>query len=236
MIARMKRFISIVLIICALLSAPAAFLSAPATLPVGADPLRYAVAADSNVWFYSSESEDSKLFLIPETYYVRVLSEGDVFSAVEYLVNDAPDKKVMGYCRTSALTFVSFIPARPFLRKTITVSYSLPDAGLLGGEFSSVQKTFVYYGMRYESGQLYFYVLDGTSFGYIPAESPIDFERNDDWLNVEEPPVSGETEPPMPDESPSVVQIIIICVICAAAVIVAAFVLRGRKREDGGDS
>ena len=212
----------------------ALFVSAPA-LPVRAETLRYAVAADSNMWFYASESEESRLFLVPETYYVRVLNEGDVFSAVEYLVNDAPYKKVMGYCRTSALTFVDFIPARPFLRKLVTAHYTLPDAGLLGGSFSGVDKTFVYYGARYESGQLYFYVLDGSTFGYIPAEAPIDFERNDDWLNVPTPPVSGENDGTMSGGDPSVVQIIIICVICAAAAVIAALVVRGRKR-DGGDS
>ena len=224
MMVRMKRCLAIVLIALFLLRAPVVF--------ARADALRYAVAADSNVWFYASESEDARLFLIPETYYVRILSEGDVFSAVEYLVNDAPYKKVVGYCRTAQLTFVDFIPARPFLRKLITVDYTLPDAGILGGGFTSVEKTFVYYGMRYESGQLYFYVLDGNEFGYIPSSAPVEFERNDDWLNVPSPPVSGETDPPMSEKGTSAVQIIVICCICAAAVAVAAIVLRGHRRDE----
>ncbi len=228
----MKRFIPIVLILLVLFSRPPA--AAGPVSSAMADTLRYAVAADSNVWFYSSESEDARLFLIPETYYVRVLSEGEVFSAVEYLVNDAPYKKVMGYCRTAALTFVDFIPARPFLRKLVTVTYSLPGAGVLSGELAGIEKTFVYYGMRYESGQLYFYVLDGDRFGYVPASAPPEFEHNDDWLSVpEDPPVSGETEPPAQGDGPTALQIVAICAVCAAAVVIAALVLRGHKRDEG---
>ena len=201
------------------------FAAAPsARTAARAESLRYAVAADSNVWFYAAESESERLFLVPETYYVRVLNEGEIFTAVEYLVNDAPYKKVMGYCRTEALTFVDFIPARPFLRKQITVTYTLPGPGTLGGEFSGVEKTFVYYGMRYDAGGLYFYVLADGKFGYIPAEEPIEFERNDDWLSVPTPPTSGESEAPMPDDSPSVLQIVAICAVALCALVVAALV------------
>lgn len=230
MMAHMKRFILLLAI---------AFLFAPARpIPARnarADSLRYAVAADSNVWFYASESESDKLFLVPETYYVRVLSEGEVYTAVEYLVNEPPYKKLMGYCRTAALTFVDFIPARPFLKRQITVSYTIPDNGGLDGQFSSIERTFVYYGMRYQSGQLYFYVLADGKFGYIPAEEPLEYERNDDWLSQPAPPVSGEEDPPAASEGPSAWQIALICGILIAAAGLAVLVLRGRKTPPGDD-
>ncbi len=226
MMARMKR--------CILLLVSLALVFAPARLPSHAEELRYAVAPDTNVWFYASESETDKLFLIPETYYVRVLSKGEVYSAVEYLVNDPPYKKLVGYCRTEALTFVDFIPARPYLKRCITVAYTLPGGGELGGGLSSIEKTFVYYGMRYQTGQLYFYVLseEGT-FGYIPAAEPLTFELNDDWLHAPSPPVSGEPEEP--EEPSDVLEIVLIVIVLAGAVGLAVLVLHARKAPPRGE-
>lgn len=132
----------------------------------------YAVAL-GEVWFYASADEEEKRFLLPETYYVRVLERGETYCTVEYLTDDAPYKKLLGYCRTDALTFVDFVPERPYLRRQITVTYTLPQTGDLGTEdFLTVQRTFVYYGDRYEEDGLYLYVLSDNEFGYIPAEAP----------------------------------------------------------------
>ena len=230
----MKRMRKLALLLCLLLLLAA---GVPAPTLAHAEELRYAVAPDTNVWFYSAESEDTRLFLLPETYYVRVLYSGDTFSVVEYLVNDSPYRKVMGYCRTAALCFVDFIPARPFLRKQITVSYTLSGSGIAPGyEFSSVERTFVYYGNRYDHGQLYFYVLEGDTFGYIPADAPLDFERNDDWLTVPSGPSQSTDDPPMSKEGPSALQIVLLCIVSAAALIAAFLVLRGKKPAPPAES
>ncbi len=202
--------------------------------PAHAEEPRYAVAPDTNVWFYTSEAEESRLFLLPETYYVRVLFEGDTFSAVEYLENDPPYRKLMGYCRTDALLFVDFVPLRPFLRKQITVTYTLGGTGAApGNEFGEVERTFVYYGDRYEHGQLYLYVLEGDTFGFIPADTPVEFERNDDWLVPSAP--SDETQTTAPAKSgPDVWQIVLLCAVCAAAVGIAFLVLYGRRSPPSG--
>ncbi len=194
-----------------------------------ADEFQYAVAPDSNVWFYSSEREEDKLFLLPETYYVRILSTGETYSAVEYLVNEPPYKKIMGYCRTDAIQPVPFTPERPYLKKQITAKYTIPDSGggISGPMLGTIEKMFVYYGLRYENGQLYYYVLDGETFGYIPAQSAPDFERNDDWLNYKPtPPDDGEVKG---KSGSSAVQIVIVCVVGACAVAVAVLLLRGKK-------
>ena len=234
MMALMKRCTLIVLaLICVLCFSP------PAAHRARADTLRYAVAADSNVWFYSSESEESKLFLIPETYYVRVLSEGERFTAVEYLVNDAPYKKLLGYCETAALTFVGFIPARPFLRKTITVSYSIQKGDAFSDAFPDVfgdiKRTFVYYGLRYENGARYAYVLYEGTFGYIPLEEEPAYERNDDFLSIPSTSVDMDT-PSEEKEGLSAGEIAAICVACVAAVGVAVFALKGRRKAAATDT
>ena len=229
----MKRFILLLVpLLMGIALAPA-----PPAAKAGADTLRYAVAADSNVWFYSSESEEAKVFLLPETYYVRVLNEGERFSAVEYLVNDAPYRKIMGYCETAALTFVDFIPARPFLRKQITVSYSIAAddafADAFPDVFGSIERTFVYYGLRYENGDRYAYVLYDGTFGYIPIEEEPVFERNDDYLSV--PSGSVEGAKPSAKGGLSAIEIVAICIACVAAVAVAALVVRGKRKSAPAD-
>ena len=216
----MKRWIVFILALAALLL-PAR------TTAAAAEQGSYAVAV-GDVWFYASADEDEKLFLLPQTYYVRVLDEGELFCTVEYQTDDAPYKKLLGYCRTDALTFVDFVPVRPYLRKQITVTYTLPDTGGLGtDEFVSSERTFVYYGDRYEGDQLYLYVLSGDKFGYIPADAPPEYEHNDDYLQS----TSGEGEevPPAGNDAPGAVQIVVIVLACVAAVAVAVILLRGKK-------
>lgn len=233
--ARMKRFT--LLLLPLLLGA--LLLPAATRVRARAETLRYAVAADSNVWFYSSESESGKLFLIPETYYVRVLNEGERFTAVEYLVNDAPYRKIMGYCETAALTFVDFIPARPFLRKQITVAYSIQTDEAFGDAFTDVfgniERTFVYYGLRYENGGRYAYVLYGDTFGYIPLSEEPPFERNDDYLSVPSGG-TGDLEQTEKAEGLSAAEIAAICVACVAAAAVAVVVIRGRRKTAPADA
>ena len=218
MIARMKKYLAILLLLLA------ALMPAPRLHALAAQEGTYAVAV-GQVWFYASA--DEPLFLLPESYYVRVLERGETYCTVEYLTDDAPYKKLFGYCRTDALTFVDFVPERPYLRKQITVTYTLPDAGGLGTEdFTTYERTFVYYGDRYEGEQLYLYVLSEDTFGYIPADAPPEFERNTDYLTS----ASGETETPS-DTAPSVnaVQIVVIVLACVAAIAVAVILLRGKK-------
>ena len=189
----------------------------------------YAVAASENVWFYTAASEESRLFLLPLSYYVRVVEVGETFSRVEYLDNLPPYRKLSGYCRTDSVTTVDFTPARPFLYREITLTYTLPEGGSFGsGNFSSITRTFYYYGMRYENGGLYFYVHDENGVcDFIPAREPLEFELNTDYLNVEEPAAASGAE--SGDSSPSAVQIVVICIACAAAVAVAVLVVRGKR-------
>ncbi len=185
----------------------------------------YAVAV-GDVWFYTAADESAALFLLPETYYVRVLDRGETFCTVEYQQDDAPYKKLLGYCRTDALTFVDFVPVRPYLRKQITVTFSLPDGGELGTpSLTTWERTYVYYGDRYEGDQLYLYVLCDGTFGYIPADAPPEYEHNVDYLQD----TSAEAEPPAAPSSFGTVQIVVIVLACVAAVAVAVILLRGKR-------
>ena len=227
MIARMKAFI------LPMLAAILLALFPPAPLSAAAETQRYAVAPTEDVWFYAGEREEDRLFLLPCTYYVRVLEEGEIYSTVEYLTDDPPYKKLLGYCRTDQLLFVDFIPVRPYLRKQITVSYTLPGSGSLDDAFSTVERTFVYYGDRYENGQLYLYVLLDGTFGYIPASAPPEYEHNTDYLTSTSGDGDEGTEPPSADEGIGATQIVVICLACAAAVAIVIILMRGKQKPGG---
>lgn len=203
-------------------------------LPQGSSDL-YAVAAQSDVWFYAAENEDTGLFLLPYTYYVKVLRRGGLYSAVQYLDDAAPYKAITGYCKTDALTFVDFVPQRPYLRREITVSYRVENAAgpLMGkGTFDKVEKSFIYYGTSYLGTARYFYVYADGMFDYVPATQEVLYDLNTDYLQassgeVDEGAGGGEIEEPK--EGLSGTQIVIICVAAAALIVIALFVLRGKR-------
>lgn len=218
MIADMKRVIALMAFLLLAFSVPA-----PAVMPARAESgERYAVATAKDVWFYADADESTGLFCLPYTYYVKVISEGEIYTAVEYLRDSPPYRKIAGYCKSAALTFVDFIPARPYLFREITVEYVLPGTSLGNGSFSSVERTFVYYGTRYDAGSLYFYVCRDGVFDYIPAQEELVYELNTDYLPSPSEDTGNKT-------GLSAVHIAVICVACCAAVAIAVFVMRGKK-------
>lgn len=227
MIVAMKRYLFL-LAASLLLAINATFLLLPAQKPLvsRAESEVYAVAETSDVWLYRAENEEEKLFCIPRTYYVKVVSEGETFSFCEYLRDSTPYKKITGYCLTSALTFVDFTPRRPYLFREVTVEYVHPLTSSLGsGKFTSLKETFVYYGNRYEDGQLYFYVGKDGVYDYIPAAEEIEYELNTDYLPEPSAPTAGTNV----SEGLSAVQIVLITLSAVAVLVIAVFVARGKK-------
>ena len=190
----------------------------------------YAVAARNDVWLYTEENEESGLFLLPYTYYVRVLERGEEFSAVVYGEDAAPYRTVEGYCKTEMLTFVDFIPERPFLKLEVTVTYTVPGPSEMGnGTFDEIERTFHYYGTSYLGTQRYFYVLSDGVFDYIPAARDVNYELNTDYL---EETVAPAPDGPSPEAEPSGLtgwQIAALTLGILAVAAIAFFVLRGKR-------
>ncbi|MBD5636767.1 MAG: hypothetical protein HDP28_02955 [Clostridia bacterium] len=187
----------------------------------------YAVAETSDVWFYKTESEEDKLFCIPKTYYVKVISRGERFSFCEYLRDITPYQKVTGYCLTDSLTFVDFAPQRPYLYREVTVQYVPSDGDVFdNGTFSVMDVTFVYYGTRKENDQLYFYVGKNDKFGYVPAKENISYEFNTDYLPEVGEPTSGSVKS---SGGLSAVQIVLITLAAVVVLVVAVFIAHGKK-------
>lgn len=231
MIAAMKRIFSLLIFTILVLA-----LAPTLSLTANAAAEQYAVVPDGDVWFYAGETESSRVFLLPRTYYVKVLNTGDPYCRVEYLVDEAPYKKVTGYCKAEDIILVDYIPVRPYLKKQVTLSYSLPASGggaIGDGSFSSVEKNFVYYGQRYEGAKLYYYVLSDGTFDYIPADAELVFEENTDYLDYLAAQETMGQGTGTPDAPPSggmnATLIVVICVACVAAVAIAVFVIKGKK-------
>ena len=221
MIAFMKKF----LVSCLLIAAAIFSLLTPAGAPrpSAAEGDRFAVAETDGVWFYSEKDEASGIFLLPVSYYVKITEQGEPFCAVEY-GDGVTLPKLKGYCKTEKLKSVSFTPARPYLVKQVTLTYTLE--GSLFDEFDSLEKTFLYYGSTFRGTARYWYVCADGKYGYVSANEEPEYERNVDYLTSD---VSGEVNPPERAQGLSGVQIALICVALFAAAAVAAVVFFARR-------
>lgn len=222
MIARMKHFISfLIFAICACCfltpSAPVKTASAETLNEV------YAVAPTSDVWFYSEPLDNKGLFILPESYYVRILNDSDPFCQVQYL-------NKTGYCKRSDLLFVDFVPARPFLLYDYTLSYSMENGSSVGnGIFDSIERTVSYYGSFLYGTETYYYVCADGLYDYVPKTQEIIYEHNTDYLTPSSSDNNSDNSQPSKSGKLSGVEIAVICIVCAATVAVAFFVLRGKK-------
>lgn len=146
----------------------------------------YACITQENTYFYSSADENSGLFILPTTYYVKIISKSDDFCFVQYLDDVAEYKAVYGYCKTEDLTTVDFTPARPYLYYTYTATYTVNGTASTDiGDFSTFTCTCIYYG-DYKNGTLtYRYVSINGEFGYIPKTCEIEYPLNTDYITEE---------------------------------------------------
>ena len=227
MISRMKRLI---LILSSFLLIFAFSAPAPSQKEARADGERYAVAATHDVWFYEEANESKGLFILPYTYYVKVINEGAPYCLVEYKDGTNGYKKITGYCRKDALTFVDFQPERPFLRKQINLSYTIAGGPITGGGgLGSMERTVYFYGTYYAGTAQYNYVYADGVFDYVPATEPVNYDLNTDYLSsvtVVDPPAE---DPDKASGGLNALQIAVICLLCVAAVVAALLVLRGKR-------
>ena len=94
------------------------------THPVSADTEgEYACILTDEAYFYPSRDETRGLFLLPKTYFVKVLTVDVDFCKVEYLYDGDYTKKLVGYAKTSDLSFVDFVPETPYLYQIIWIRF-----------------------------------------------------------------------------------------------------------------
>lgn len=244
--ARMKRFLLIFITLISTFAFCAVFPAAHATTAKAEtadstetiEPMdTYAVAPTKNVWFYSAPDEEKGLFILPYTYYVKVLTVGKPFCEVQYLEDVAGYKKLTGYCLYDDLQFVDFVPQRPYLYLNLTLKYSLKDTDEFdGSSLGTYERPVVFYGTFYNGTALKYYVYADNQFAKVApsdVKEELKYDYNTDYRTV----ATGAGDNGNTASSSnglSAVQIAVICIVCAAAVAVAFFVLRGKKPPVAG--
>ena len=191
----------------------------------------YACVLDT-VFFCAEPDERRGLFLIPKTYYVKILEYGTSYSKIEYLYDDSHAEKLVGYARSDGLTFVDYVPTRPYLYCLFDVNYVIDGNQIQDSSFlNQITVTCVYYGDYHIGAKTYCYVLRGDTFGYIPKPDSLFYKENPEYAERLEqalPTPTPDSQTPKAHSSPT--QIALLIVLCLLVPILAALILKPPKR------
>ncbi len=192
----------------------------------------YARITQDGVYFYRYADESAGLFILPRTYFVRIIGEAGDFYRVRYLETADAASALEGYCKADEVTPVDYIPETPYLNYSVTVTYrvdsgsmQLPDSFL-----TEYTLTAVYYGeFAYGSATSYYVLLNGQ-FGYVPASacSIVNYPENTEHTEPETPP-EEETAPA--EQSFGALNVVLICALAAAALGAIYFLFRPAKAK-----
>lgn len=205
------------------------------TVRVLADSLvadSYACVLTDEAFFYSAKDEKRGVFLLPKTYYVKILEVDEEFCKIEYLYDDTYVQKLVGYAKTSDLTPVPYVPKRPYLYRLIDVHYTIGDGSAPGSGFlDQITITCAYYGDYRIGSETYSYILRDGSFGYIPKPDDLTYDTNTEYAEWEAANAEQEQEEEKPKEEASPAQIAILIALCLLVPVLAALILRPSKRS-----
>lgn len=208
----------------------------PPTLTACADTPKagdYACILQDETFFYAVPEEKRGVFLLPKTYYVQLVEYGETFCKIDYLTDDGHVKKLTGYARTEALTFVDYVPERPYLYYVFDVKYKIDETETTDSTFlTQLTVTCAYYGDYVVGSQVYCYVLRGEEFGYIPKPENLQFEENTEYADRQQAQEETTSTPSNSDSADtasggfSTLQILLLVGLCILVPIVAAFILK----------
>jgi hypothetical protein len=194
----------------------------------------YACILQENTFFYASPDEKRGLFLLPVTYYVKLLEYGEAFCRVEYLYDDEKVQKLVGYAKTETLTFVEYTPQTPYFSCFFDVCYRIEGEGLDDSSFlNEIRLTCAYYGDYTIGSKTYCYVLREGALGYVPKPASLHVPRNteyENWLISQTPSSSEAPIQSKEKESSSPAQIAILVALCLLVPILAALILKPPRR------
>lgn len=228
----LRIFSPLLIFIIAIFPHPSPFPAFAETLPTQGD---YACILE-DAFFYAAPDENRGVFLLPKTYYVRLLEYGNEFCKIEYQTDMDVARRVVGYAKTKNLTFVDYTPERPYLYHTFDVVYQIADTEVTDPNYlTQVTMTCAYYGDFKVGSKTYCYVLRGSQFGYVPKPSTFLYEENTEYAAYLENLHASTSAPDEPlSSNPSVasspVQIGILVVLCLLVPFLAALILRPPRR------
>ena len=193
----------------------------------------YACVLSDDVFFYSARDEKRGVFLLPKTYYVKILEADPEFCKIEYLYDDTYVQKLVGYAKTSKLTPVPYVPKRPYLYHLVEVHYTIDGGNAQSSGFlDQITITCAYYGDYRIGSETYSYILRDGSFGYIPKPTDLTYDINTEYAEWEAANTEQEkSEEEKPKEQASPAQIAILIALCLLVPVLAALILRPGKRS-----
>lgn len=193
-------------------------------IPAHAATARYARADARDVYFCTDKDLKYRLFTIPYTYCVEILSTDGEWYFVKYAEDAAPYQARYGYCRSENLTPVDTPPENIYLNMPVTVTYRADTPASSLPVLNELNVTAAFYGTYYLDAAAYSYVLYEGTFGYV-------YGANDNYplneIPSEEPPV----EEPTPTDGKSHAKLITVIALTgiAAAVLIGLYFI-SRKR------
>ena len=191
----------------------------------------YAYIADDSTFFYTAKDESNGLFLLPKTYYVKLLEAAPDFCKVEYMYDNEYARKLVGYVKTSRLTFVEYTPQTPYLYKIFDVSYRLEEGTNDDSFLNQITVTCAYYGYYKIGSKTYCYVLRGDAFGYIPRPADLTVEENGEYAERQTQTAPEEDAPKEEtSSSTSPAQVAILIAVCLLVPVLAALILKPSRR------
>lgn len=219
----MKKLLAALAVVCALACLPIHSVQAQEAT------ITFARIIQSGTYLYSEANADSGLFILPETYFVKITGDAGSYYAVEYLSDTAARSPIRGYCLKSDVSAVDYTPQTPYLVYSVDVTFRTDASGSLpDGFLTEYTLTASFYGTFLYGSATYYYVELNGEFGYVPASAcpPLSYPENTEHTETEEQPLPDDT----PQESGlGAVNIVLICALAVAALGAIYFLFRPAK-------
>lgn len=194
----------------------------------------YACVNGADVFFYGVPDEKDGLFLLPSTYYVRLLDYSADFCRVEYQTDGTDTKRLVGYVKTEQINFIPYVPKQPYPYCIFDVEYKIDDsAQTADGFLTQIKMSCLYYGDYNVGSSTYCYVLREGEFGYIPKPYDLHIEKNTEYAEYLETLQSAPIEKTENEgKSNSPAQIAILVALCLLVPLLAALILKPKSTPD----
>ena len=187
--------------------------------------VQYACILSDDVYFYSSENEHSGIFILPKTYYVKVLSAGERFTRIEYLTDTKYTRTLVGYCLTYQLTFVDYTPVNPYLYTTFDVVYMAENGDSNDEILERLVFTCGYYGEYVIGTKRYAYAYKNGECTYVPYPANFEYPVNTEY----EERLSASSDKEVAEGTVNPIQLGVLAVLCLLVPLLTAIILKNNK-------
>ncbi len=157
---------------------------------------------------------------MPQSYYVKILDEEELFYRIQYLTDGESTKAIVGYVEKATVSPVDYTPKTPYLYKSFDVTYQT-GGGVGEGFLTQITLSCTYYGDYCVGTAAYCYVLRGEEFGYVPKPTDFSYEKNHEYeANL---PTVSVTETDDPSSPPYLLFILLALLFPVAAFFIFRF-------------